>query len=292
VSDFPFAGGQWRLHMGLRAVKPEHWLELDKDFAAELAEKRTLLAARPKEIFAALPECEDAARELLTLLAAHLPHHHPDFYRSDGGRLVNLATGEIADLGTRALHPLDRAGRLVQEDLCLMQAGGDGYVLTGASLAAPNRWRLAEKLGRPLVGIHDVVPGYDDTLARPVARFMEELRAGRIAGRVNWGIADRPDRFQPVPLPRAEPITAADAGRRLYLRIERQTLRKLPATGAVLFTIKTKIAPLAAALQSRTDAADLAAAIRTMPQEMQRYKAIAPIAEPLLRWLDARALTA
>ncbi len=290
--SLPFAGGQWRLQMGLRALRPEAWLELDGDFAAELAEKRALLAQRHDEVFRALPGSEDAAAELLALVASHLPRHHPDFYRRDGDRLLNLITGESWDVRAPKIHPLDLCGRLVQEDFCLMLPGAAGYVLAGASLCAPNRWRLADKLGRPLEGIHDVVPGYGEALARPVERFINEVRPEKLVWRVNWGIADLPDRFQPVSLPRAAPIAAENAGALLFLRIERQTLRKLPGTAAVIFTIRTSIAPLARALRTREDAADLASAIRTMPQDMQRYKAIAPFAATLLEWLEARALTA
>lgn len=287
----PFAGGQWRLQMGLRAVAIEGWLAPDGDLASELAEKRALLAARPGEVFAALPGCEDAAVELLALLASHLPRHHPHFFRREGERLLNLVTGENWDVRAGDLHPLDLCGRLVQEDFCLMLPGAAGYALAGATLSAPNRWRLAEKLGRSLDAIHDVVPGYAEVLARPVARFFSDVRPGKIVGRVNWGIADRPDRFLPVAAARV-PVSAENAGEILHLRIERQTLRKLEGTAAVVFTIRTCIAPLARALATRADAADLAGAIRTMPIEMQRYKAIAPIAAALLEWLEARALTA
>ena len=34
-------------------------------------------------------------------------------------------------------------------------------------------------------------------------------------------------------------VTAENAGQRLHLRVERQTLSRLPRTGAVLFTIRT-----------------------------------------------------
>jgi hypothetical protein len=49
------------------------------------------------------------------------------------------------------MHPLDLAGRVVPDDLCLVQADADGVPrLVAASLCFPSRWRLGEKLGRPL----------------------------------------------------------------------------------------------------------------------------------------------
>jgi hypothetical protein len=55
----------------------------------------------------------------------------------------------------------------------------------------------------------------------------------------------------------------------------------------VVFTIRTHITRLDAAIGSRA-AAELAAALRDMPEDSRRYKHIAPIAAPLLDWLDAR----
>lgn len=285
----PFEGGRWQMRMGLQALRPEGWLEFDQALAAELDEKRALLAARRDEVFAALQDCTDAATELLAVLANHLPRYHGDIFNREGKLLLNRTTGESWDVTSPALHPLDLCGRLVQEDVCLMLPHGDRYTLAGATLCAPNRWRIADKIGRPLVAIHDVVPGYDETLARPVDRFMAQVAPGKLVWRVNWGIADRADRFQPVALPRSFAITAENAGHCLFLRIERQTLHKLPESAAVVFTIRTYIEELGSAIATRAAAEHLAGSIRTMPEAMRRYKALAPFAEELLLWLEARA---
>ena len=65
----------------------------------------------------------------------------------------------------------------MQEDLCLISADGGAPVLRAAVLCAPSRWRLHEKIGRPLADIHDRVPLYADRLAAPVDRFMRALEA-------------------------------------------------------------------------------------------------------------------
>ena len=228
------------------------------------------------------------AFELLALLAEHLPRHHPELFRRENGRLFNRANGEAWDLASGDLHPLDLAGRLVQEDLCLLEAAGETYRLIGATLCSPSRWRLAEKIGRPLAAIHAPVPGYGEALARPVDRFFAHLKPGKIVWRLNWGVLDDPAPFQPAPPPAAA-ITAEQAGESLWLRVERQTLRRLNATGAVVFTIRTHITPLAAAIGTPAAAADLAAAIRAMPEAMRQYKRISPFAQAVLAWLDERA---
>jgi dimethylamine monooxygenase subunit A len=284
----PFAGGGFRLAMGLMPLSEPDWIEIDGEFADHLAEKRGLLATSHDAVFAVRPEADGPASELLALLAHHLPLHHPDHFRRAGASLANLVTGEIWDVARPVLHPLDLCGRLVQEDFCLLRRDGDRHILVGASLCAPARWKLADKIGRALIEIHAPVAGYRATLARPVDRLFDQLKPGRLVWRLNWGIVDSPARFQPVQSPAPAAITEAAAGERLWLRVERQTMRKLPQSEAVVFTIRTHVARLDRAIVAPDAAADLASALRSMPAEMQRYKQIAPFAPALIAWLEAR----
>ena len=170
-----------------------------------------------------------------------------------------------------------------------MAPGPNGYTLEAASLCFPSRWRLAEKLGHPMTVIHEPVPGFGDKLARPVDRFFDHLHADRPVWRVNWSVNDDPALFQPVRRGEAdtdEMITDNNAGERLFIRCERQTLRRLPGTGWILFTIKTYVDPVSA-LQGRPDAArGLASALRELPDSTRRYKNIAPYQAALLSYLD------
>ena len=101
----------------------------------------------------------------------HLRRHRPDLIEVDGDRVRAVASGEGHDRTAFADRPLDLAGRLVQEDLCLMAPSSGTYRLIAASLCFPSRWRLADKLGQPMMAIHQPVPGFNDKLARPVDRF-------------------------------------------------------------------------------------------------------------------------
>jgi hypothetical protein len=57
--------------------------------------------------------------------------------------------------------------------------------------------------------------------------------------RVNWSLVDTPEPYRPPEHRARAAITAALAGEQLWLRVERQTLRRLPDSGAVLFGIRT-----------------------------------------------------
>jgi hypothetical protein len=73
----PFPAGPFRLSMGLRPLALQDWIEPDEHMAGDLAEKARLLRDRHQEVFAVLPEATESAREVLELLAAHLPAGSP-----------------------------------------------------------------------------------------------------------------------------------------------------------------------------------------------------------------------
>ena len=84
-------------------------------------------------------------------------------------------------------------------------------------------------------------------------------------------------------------ITPENAGERLYLRVERQTLRRLPQSGAILFGIRVHSYPLARAITTPAHAARLAEAVRALPEATVHYKSLKVFGPALLAWLDARS---
>lgn len=288
----PFESGPYRMAMGLIATAERDWFEIDCRYPDELRQRHVLLAERHGDVFAALPGSEAACAEALALIAEHLTRWHPSWYRYEGPRLRNNLTDELWDLAHPALHPLECAGRLVQEDLCIIAPTPEGPRFTAAVLCFPTRWRLHDKLGKPLGAVHGPVPLFADRLARPVDRFMAHVKPGHIAQRVNWSVLDDPALFQTGGHWRSgvnPAITAENAGDTLYLRTERQTLRRLPHSGAVLFGIRVHVYPLGQVIATPAVAARLAEAVRALPEEMTSYKSLVAFRTALLDWLDGRS---
>ncbi|CAF1130438.1 unnamed protein product, partial [Didymodactylos carnosus] len=83
-----------------------------------------------------------------------------------------------------------------------------------------------------------------------------------------------------------ENITSENAGDIVHLRVERQTLRRLPKSKDILFTIKTYLTPMAEIVKDVDVAKRLASAIRNWPPEVIHYKSAKSYKDPLLKYLD------
>jgi hypothetical protein len=288
VTYVPVDPGGFRLAMGLRPLDPARWLEVDGARREELAEKYRLLIDVPDRVVAALPGSEVAAAELLAALLANLAQHHPGVVtlRSDG-IIEDLATGYEVD--PRGLHPLDTAGRLVQEDLCLLEQRAESWILTAASVCFPSRWALQSKLGQRLSVIHQPVPGYEEALATPVDAFFDRLRPERPVWRLNWTLVERPELHLPDPPSAESTATPLDPGRDLWFRVERQTLRRITDRPAITFTIRTYVSRLDALCDAHPEVVEaLRANLVTAPAATVAYKGWGRLLRPLLTWLDAR----
>ncbi|HZF41881.1 MAG TPA: DUF3445 domain-containing protein [Sphingomonadaceae bacterium] len=205
----PVSRGGGALRMGLRRLAESDWLQPEFDRQA-----RADAFARHPDAIHILPGAEDAGREVAAMVGACLP--------------VEAGLAEAA--------------HATWEDLCILQPVGEGgeHRLTAAAVAFPTDWRLADKMGRSLLAIHAPIHGYVEQLNAGVEHFVRTLAPGPIFGRSNWFVVPTGAwRYLPRddPADRFASVDAANAGERLWVRSERQTLRRLPRTGALLFTI-------------------------------------------------------
>jgi len=223
---------------GVAPFDLENWLHVDDAYTGQMAQRERLLNTTRDRVLAELPEARPAASELFDTILAQLPD---SFERT--GDTVRCPDGRIVDLDRK--DPLDTLGRLIQEDLCLMEQRGDAHVLTGAVLCFPASWLLSEKIGRPLLGIHEPVEEYDEGLARRVQRLFDGVQVGRPLWRFNALYYADATLFQP----RSEHArrTPVDKSTAPYLRSERQCLVRLPESRAVVFSIHTYVVPRNAA---------------------------------------------
>ncbi len=210
----PHARVEGPLRMGLVRLAQDEWIDPAPDRAARAA----AFDAHPDGI-QVRPEAEPAIAELADLLGV------------EGG--------------------LEACARAVWEDLCIMvqDEPGGPFHLAAAAVAFPTDWRLEEKMGQAVHAIHTPIDGYADTLSSGVDKFMNGLQSFNIFGRTNVFVVPSADlRYMPKDAPdtRFSHVTGENAGETLFVRCEREALRRLQKSRAIVFTIGIYRTPLGA----------------------------------------------
>jgi len=274
--------------MGLKPLDLAAWIEPDSTDAARLKLKEELLRKERALVLCAEPDTVDACRELYTVLADHLPRHHPSDYRSEQGHLRVLATGCMYPMSPPADFDAERLlacmSLWIQEDVCILSPAAP-VRLTAGSVCFPSRWNLPEKLGLDSGAIHQPVPGFKAALAAPTRNFLERITVEKPVWRLNWTIHDSDQLFAPHPVPERLDLTDATVLDATFLRVERQTLRRLPATGAVVFTIRSYLHLMRDVAADGMRRESLRQTLRTLPDEVVAYKGMATLITPLRKAL-------
>ncbi|GAA4401969.1 DUF3445 domain-containing protein [Nibrella viscosa] len=299
---FPFQQ-QFNDKMGTMPLLPaDPLVEADEHYVSELALKRRLLTELPDYYFQALPGYHTAQWEVLALVLESLVQNYPehfcltqtvDHWHWQNHLLNEEAVFTFGDAATLPLEPLDWVGRQVQEDLLLL--AGDAPNLVAGQLCFGNGWSLNEKLGLSFWQLHGPVTSVVQPMMQAAQKLMERLPAGRPVCRLNWSIkiTDQPDLTSRHTaalnqqlahlLPELNPD---NIGQHLFVRIERQTLTRLPHSGAVLFGIHTYQNRLAHEIIDPERALRIRQVLSTTPPAMLDYKGIIPFLEPLLAYLQ------
>ena len=279
--------------IGLSALDPDCWIEPDDDLDAFLAEKERLGAAHFDEIFYSEESSLPAQQECLDLIVDHLVSRHADRYRKVGSRMV-FADRNL-DLADANLTPIEKAAALVQDDLVILEKREAGWTLAAAHLAFPSGWSLREKAGLPMEGVHAHVPGFQGGTrnATMINRIFDNLQPDLPAVRLNWSVYPAGELFWPPERgARSEKMAFNPATN--FVRVERQTLRRLPKTGGIVFTIRIYNDPVAMVTSlddGGTMANALAAKLMEFSPEQLAYKGMISKRDALVAYLRAAAST-
>ncbi|GHG93041.1 heme-dependent oxidative N-demethylase family protein [Pseudodonghicola xiamenensis] len=230
--NIPYDVSALRRLPGIQPLPVADWLIRDEAFAGQMARRDDLLASRRAAVIVMDDCARPAALELLDMvLAAAYPEAGadvPEVLRPDGVRVPVDRDDPMATLG-----------RLVQEDFLILQKpeAAAEHILTAGVLCFPASWTLTEKFMKPLTRIHVPVPSYDDNIAARVQRLFDGIQVDRPLWRFNALWYDDPELFHPRRESDQRPHrTAPGTG---YFRSERQTMRRLPETRAVVFGVHT-----------------------------------------------------
>lgn len=223
---------------GLQPVAEGDWLRVDDAYAAQMAYRDRLLEERRSDVFMRTAGASLTEVALLEQVAAAVLAL-PGFKRLGHG--IRRPDGIVVD-PAREFSPVIAAARLAQEDLLILEQTREGHVLTSGVLCFPASWTLAQKMGRNMIGIHQPVDRYDESIAKRVNRVMDVLQHDNAVWRANVLCYNDPELHQPRLEHERRPF---DPEGPVYVRVERQALKRLTAA-AMVFSIHTYVVPIEA----------------------------------------------
>lgn len=222
---------------------------------------------------------------------------------SDGLASTRRAEAEVLDMISAVrssptapdLSALEAAGSIVGEDLVLLRQEGDEAPVLCSAMVCFSFGQLKSKLGQPLDAIHEPVPGFRRSLSKPLDRVFAKIAPDRGFSRHNVEFRWNDDLLHPSITAsseakgRLEPSGARSAPEHMVARIEYQTLRRLPVSKHILFTIATLNDPVATLVSRSPAAAEaLLARVASFSESMCAYKGLTPrLRDDLLVYLRA-----
>ncbi|WP_069301634.1 heme-dependent oxidative N-demethylase family protein [Neptunicoccus sediminis] len=218
---------------GVNLLDWDDWLLVDDAHSRQMEYRDYLLSENRGEVFDVTPKADEASQELLGKICENLATKQGYTVAQDH---VTRPDGVTIALDND--HPLAVAGRLVQQDFCLLERAESEHVLRGAVLCFPSSWRLADKMDHPMSAIHAPVQSYSPELAVRVQRIFDNIGDSNPVWRANYLLYATANLFQPN---REEAI---DQTTGKWVRVERQSLVYLPKTEYLVFGIHTHIVPI------------------------------------------------
>ncbi|KAK6456224.1 uncharacterized protein RJT20DRAFT_42446 [Scheffersomyces xylosifermentans] len=293
---------KYTITMGIRNMEWDSWIELDNEWLKYHETKLKRFAEKGEDLYKTAPRAMGAAYELLDELKRYLPARYPTLFKATDDGMDNLETGESFDF--RPGHgedPMKIAAQFTQDDLVIMMENDDGnYSLEAGAIALAGFWRLKDKFGMKLNEIHTSgdVPKYETNLKSGMTKFFRRLTPDKPVVRNNYFIQTDDnlgwsDSIGKEDVPEiggwytAE--TATDVSK-LYFRSERQSLRRLPISGGVVFTVRTYFIPMTVLCDEPHVPRRLLNGIKSWSEDVEEYRGYHKYKDILLPYLEQRAL--
>lgn len=295
---------KYNITMGIRNMEWDSWIELDNEWRKFHDAKVRRLQQRGNDVYGTMPEARDAVIELLNEFYHFLPNRYPLLFEQTPHGLNNRITGEKfvfrncpeCDFSE---DPMVMAAKMVQDDLAIMMEGPLGeYFLKAGAVILPGFWRFKDKFGLPLNAIHTNgdVPKYKEKLQTGMSKFFTRLTCDKPVVRNNyfiqvddqlgWSSAIGDEDSDEVGWNTATPASSID---QVFYRSERQSLRRLPKSGAIIFTIRTYFVPITEICQEPHIPNRLLSAIESWSPDVQEYRGYEKFKDVIMPYLREKA---
>ncbi len=262
--------------------------DVDEHYVAECRERALVLAEDPKRC-QVLPHMELAQWDTLELIMESLAADYPDLFSlSKDGDLwtwVNkpLSIQQTFTFGkadTLPCPPFEYITRQAQGDFTLQDQREDNLYVDGGMVTTQADWSLEFDIGMSFHEWHGPVPlAHEKGVFDRALKYLLRLQYGQPVRRLNWTMTINPrldtsPENYPVWGPDRTTITPENVAEKVHLRVELQTLFRLPRSNAILFGIRCYLASVAELSRVPKWRKRLHRVLRDLHPAIQEYKGL------------------
>lgn len=262
--------------------------DVDEHYVAECRERALVLAQDPNRCIV-LPHMMPAQWDTLELIMEGLTEDYPALFelRRDGTAWtwINRPLGiedsfVFGDVHSLPYEPFEYITRQAQGDFTLQDQRNDNLYIDGGIATTQADWSLEFNVGMTFHEWHGPVPvAHDLGVFDRALKYLMRIQQGRPARRLNWTMTVNPrldtsPENYPIWGPDRAALTPETIGDKLHLRVELQTLFRLPRSNGLLFGVRAYLASIADLARVPGWGRRLHRVLRDLHPEIASYKGL------------------
>ena len=303
---FPFAEDSYMYSvnmephvLGAKNTVYESLIDVDEHYVSEMEDRALVLKEDPLR-YQALPHMMAAQWDTLELLmeqqAAGYPDHFTLIRNGDQWRWINRPLGiddsfTFGDPTTLPMEPLEYITRQAQGDFCIVDQRDNNLWMDAGMVTTQADWSLDFDIGMNFMEWHGPVPLAHQIGVFPRAlKFLLNLQQGKPTRRFNWTMTinprldTSPENYHKWGTDRMT-VTPENVGEKVHLRVELQTLWRLPRSNAILFVIRCYLINMEELVTVPKWARRFHRVLKTLPPELVDYKGLTRYRDMTIDWL-------
>ncbi|KAJ6110503.1 hypothetical protein N7486_002738 [Penicillium sp. IBT 16267x] len=276
----PYRPFRWAYHqtMSLTKLEPDWWIELESTYKSRIAQRKELYIKHGKAVLDARPGSELACKELMEMVLQFICARYPQYFTLVDKRILqNRILGTEQDV--RSKPPLEILLDNVPEDFALMLRDEKTgyYFLRAAVICSALGWNVASKIDKRLDEIHEPIPDYKEKMQFSMDRYFTKMPTEKPIQRGSWGLEVGDLLFMPPGDPHGALRLSQDPNLQIddcTLRVDWQTLRRLPLSASVVFNFKALFTPVSEFRDEPAVPALVSKLLKDGKESMMKYKGV------------------
>jgi hypothetical protein len=275
-------------------------IDVDEHYVAEMRDRDLVLKDDPLR-YQALPHMMTAQWDTLELLMEHQAASYPEHFslekNGEKWRWINRPLGidqtfTFGDAATLPMEPLEFITRQAQGDFVIVDQRDNNLWCDAGMVTTQADWSLDFDIGMNFHEWHGPVPlAHEIGVFDRALKFLLNLQLGKPVRRLNWTMTINP-RLDTSPEnyhkwgPDRATVTPENAGNKVHLRCELQSLWRLPRSNAILFVIRCYLIKLEELVTVPKWGRRCHRVLRGLPPELVDYKGLTRYRPTTIEWLS------